>query len=353
MFPISFKVRTIAGNCTTQDILRARDSDSNNDELMLSEDSQDCINDDCDLPILKEFLPTVNENEDHNNQPLQDNEDLDLPILNEFLPNVEDPLQDNDFQSDDHLPEDDVHLDSSGDEYDPMEFSGQGNELEKPDMKYYTIATWQTWRSGSKKGKGRWLLNIIQGPYRFGKRSIDIETGRVVFYCLKCRTDSGRLVSLNAHVDNWEPENPLVEPNIVLDDKQPSRNAHHCLPGAYDHLVMVLTKTCKRRIFHEPFKPVLTIWKEVHQQILIEYGYGDEQNLTPDEQKIQDSIKVALKSFATYRTNLMDFKASAYPPNPKTHAEFNTNHAFNFMGNENICKFHTQLEVKYLCHYLL
>merc|ERR1712012_1155285 len=127
------------------------------------------------------------------------------------------------------------------------------------------------YQNGPKKGTGKWLINILAGPYTYGKRSIN-DSHRAVFYCQKCRSEYGKLTSLNAQVENWDPYNPESEPEVTILLDQDYLDGHKCSPNKYDHLALVQLKTMQKRISKEPTKTPRLIYKEVYDLILEKYG---------------------------------------------------------------------------------
>ena len=213
----------------------------------------------------------------------------------------------------------------------------EDTSLAAMDFDYHVFTQFKTIQTGKNKGKGKWEVNIFQGPYNYGKKKINQKTGYALFHCVKCLSGYGDEITLYAHVENWEPDNPAVEPVFTLEDRQPIYE-HSCFPGPYDGLPTVLAKTCQQRILQNPTVPINQIWSEVYNQILREYGYGDEQQLTPDQQQIQDTIKLSLKGFNNYKRSLYRIRRATYPETPESHRDFDPLHPINLMAGENMCK---------------
>ena len=148
----------------------------------------------------------------------------------------------------------------------------------------------------------------------------------------------GKGIYLYAKVDNWERENPAIEPIVTVYPYQPYIKSHVCHPAAYDHLGLVMLKTIQQRIDISPEKPPHEIYEEVYDLILKKFGpVGD--NLTEDEESILNLIRASLTPWTSLRRNLYRYKATHLPRNPSQQSDFDPNHSFNFLGDENICKY--------------
>ena len=225
----------------------------------------------------------------------------------------------------------------SDSDYDPLsDDEDSSSPLASIDLDYHSFAVWQVYRSGPNRGKGRWLLHVIQGPYRFGKRLVD-EQGLGRFYCIQCRQRFEHNEILYCEVENWHPEDPKEEPIIRVLENQ--NYNHKCQPSGYNHIPLILLKTAHQRILQNLSKPIYQIWKEVYNEILAKHGVEDDKDLTEEEQHIQDAIKLAMKTYASYKNSMYEFRNATFPPNPKSHDEFNPQHPFNFLGDDNICKY--------------
>ena len=64
------------------------------------------------------------------------------------------------------------------------------NSLVETNLDYTVITHFKLYEFGPKKGTGRWLINILAGPYTYGKKKID-ESQRGLFHCQKCLSGHG------------------------------------------------------------------------------------------------------------------------------------------------------------------
>lgn len=139
-------------------------------------------------------------------------------------------------------------------------------------------------------------------------------------------------------VENWDRENVNMTPEVTVYPYQPEIRNHACHPNGYDHLGLVLMKTMQVRIDINPEKNPHDIYDEVYQEILDKFGpIGDD--LTDDEQSIRDLIKASLTPWAALKSNIYRYKGQHLPKAITKQSDFDANHPFNFIGNENICKY--------------
>ena len=64
------------------------------------------------------------------------------------------------------------------------------NSLVDTDLDYTVITQFKWYEFGPKKGTGRWLINILAGPYTYGKKKID-DSQYGLFHCQKCLSGHG------------------------------------------------------------------------------------------------------------------------------------------------------------------
>ena len=77
---------------------------------------------------------------------------------------------------------------NSDEEEDDFETSLVTNDLD-----HTVITHFKVYQFGPRKGKGRWIINILVGPYTYGTKRIHASEGK--FHCQKCLSGFGEALS--------------------------------------------------------------------------------------------------------------------------------------------------------------
>ena len=67
------------------------------------------------------------------------------------------------------------------------------------DLEHTVILHFKHYQFGPKRGTGRWLINILVGPYTYGVKKIHNSNSKGVFHCQKCLSGYGKSQQPSKH----------------------------------------------------------------------------------------------------------------------------------------------------------
>ena len=67
------------------------------------------------------------------------------------------------------------------------------------DLEHTVILHFKHYQEGPKRGTGRWLINILVGPYTYGVKKIHNSNSKGVFHCQKCLSGYGKSQQPSKH----------------------------------------------------------------------------------------------------------------------------------------------------------